>query len=111
MSAVPERIRLEVKVFLEDKAEKATAGLVKSVSVEVRERIRTHAGPPALVKEALPEDPAPVPLPPGSWLAAGKSRRPRAKPEPGSRMRKGLDGWGIERLGPLPYHTARVHTV
>jgi hypothetical protein len=112
MAAVPLRIRMEVKDYLQDKAEKilATPGKAIPVSIEVRERIRAHAGPPALVREALAEDPPPPTAEaPGSWLAAGRSKNPRPAPKDGSRIRKGIESWGMERLGDLPYHAVIVY--
>ena len=111
MSSVPTRIRAEVMAYLEDKAAKAKdqPGSKGRVAIEVRERVRTHAGPPALVRTALPEEQTPSPAPPGSWLAAGRSKNPRDKPEQVNRMRKGLATWDIGRLGHLPFHAVIVY--
>ena len=111
MARVPERTRGDVRDYIRDKAEKAEAKPENAmqVSVEVRERIRAHAGPPALVKEALEEDPPPKAAIAGSWLTAGQSMNPREKPQKGSRIEKGMRSWRIERLGRLPDHAVLVY--
>ena len=97
--------RQVAKGFLMSKVEKAASPgqSVALVAIEVRERIRSHAGPPGrMVVASEPSDGAHENV---QWVLPPSSLGPlRDPPAPGSRILLGIHNWNLARLGPLPVH-------
>ena len=105
--AAPAAVRALIESYTADKRNKVGAQphRLRAIAIEVRERLRVHAGPPHRVVSASPESPPPLPALPGSWLGTGGATTARAPPPDGGRILGGTESWGVDRLGTLPDHT------
>ena len=94
-----------IQAYMADKQAKVLLqpGRANAIAVEVRERIRAHAGPPQRVAAARTPSVGP-PAAPGAWLGQAPAAG-RKLPPPDGRMLAGIKAWRMGRLGPLPPHT------
>ena len=95
-----------IKAILLDNHARVTQTPMRLVQLatQLRERIRSHAGPPGSMRLATAESQATAPMAPGAWLDTEPPDVTRPAPGPGSRIISGISTWNIERLGPLPPH-------
>ena len=115
VAAAAKPLREAVRDYIADKAQKLAEAPDSSrryaICVEVRERVRAHAGPPRLMKDAPPEAPAPPRLAVDGWLDQAPPPRPRPPAHPDSRLQKRMELWNPSRTfcdDTLPEHTVVV---
>ena len=99
--------RALIDSYLQSKQAKAHAEPARAhaIAIEVRERVRFHAGPPRHVTREPAGASDPSAMAPGAWIELGDAPHQRNRPPPDGRILSGRRTWGIERLGELPEHT------
>ena len=117
MKAAAKSVREAAGDYLQDKSDKLAAVPEQdqqrryAISVEVRERLRAHTGPPKRMADAPAEPPAPPRVAHDGWLDTAAPPEPRPPPPPVSRLRTRMALWnaeGPDRMGKIPRHTVVV---